>query len=473
MKGTIVKKYLRFSDHTEQEIQAVCQRFTWKDYEGNFSTIIHKDTDGSYYSYWGLYKAIKIFFPWVEIINEPKPYPLKSPVPTNMFEGIELFDFQQASIEKSITFRYGINNLPTGTGKSFCILGAVRYLLNNNKINRGLIIVPSIILAEQFITFAEQLGFTHDEIGAYHSMKKDKSKVLVAVVNSAVNLDDLSSINFLAFDECHFASSDMYRSIILSAINTEYLLGYSGSPFSSDDIFKNEKDTLLYSLLGGPIFEISHKYMRDNGFIAEPIVYFKEVPGKMYAYPARFDRIYTNHIVNNKPRNDIAIEYTKRFIEKGQKVLILAIRLEHAKKLMEELKDYKCISVFGNNAGLKFGYDGKPKKCFIDYDQFRKDFDDYEVVIGSPVLQFGVDFPSVNAVIMIGGYKSKIMFLQRLGRGLRKKKTGKNQVFVLDFDDKSHVYLHSHSKKRRELYRQIQVNMIPTEESFLELINNE
>ena len=71
----------------------------------------------------------------------------------------------------------------------------------------------------------------------------------------------------------------------------------------------------------------------------------------------------------------------------------------------------------------------------------------YQVLIASPVLDEGIDLPEIEALVILSGGKSLIKIIQRLGRALRPK-PGENEVFVVDFYDKHHPWLTSHSKKR-------------------------
>ena len=74
---------------------------------------------------------------------------------------------------------------------------------------------------------------------------------------------------------------------------------------------------------------------------------------------------------------------------------------------------------------------------------------------------------------MAGGGKSRIKNLQRIGRGLRRKE-GLNEVYIIDFDDKTHVYLASQSKKRKILYQEdIEATIIEDEDEFLNRVKGE
>jgi superfamily II DNA or RNA helicase len=45
-----------------------------------------------------------------------------------------------------------------------------------------------------------------------------------------------------------------------------------------------------------------------------------------------------------------------------------------------------------------------------------------DVLVGSTILDVGVDVPSVGAVIIAGGGKAEVEFRQRVGRGYEQKK---------------------------------------------------
>jgi hypothetical protein len=66
-------------------------------------------------------------------------------------------------------------------------------------------------------------------------------------------------------------------------------------------------------------------------------------------------------------------------------------------------------------------------------------------------------------------HNSKIKNIQRLGRGLRRKTKGYNRVYVLDFEDRTHVYFNAQYKKRKALMQDIEATILDSEAQFLEL----
>ena len=73
------------------------------------------------------------------------------------------------------------------------------------------------------------------------------------------------------------------------------------------------------------------------------------------------------------------------------------------------------------------------------------------VLIGSTILDVGVDVPAVGMVILAGAGKTEVALRQRIGRGLRAKKSGPNVCFVIDFDDPWSKHTATHALMRRNV----------------------
>ena len=75
---------------------------------------------------------------------------------------------------------------------------------------------------------------------------------------------------------------------------------------------------------------------------------------------------------------------------------------------------------------------------------------DSSVLIGTKILQTGVNIEEITHFINARGMKSEIATIQALGRALRKHDT-KDKVFVYDFFDPER-YLVDHSRERKKHY---------------------
>ena len=455
------------------------------DSEDDVQTLLFVDEEGLY-TYDGLYKLLKDKVN-LELEN---PYSIdqRVSVSNDFLDNITLFDFQTNAISKCLTLKRGVVDSVTGSGKTELIIGCLRYLLDKNLITNGLVIVPSVGLATQLQERAFKRGFSKEEIGVIGGgIKELKAKIKVSVVNSLYNgvkkyrngeenalFDIISTADFLALDEGHHSSAESWSSIILEAKKIKYALAFSGSPFSEDDILDSYEDSMIYGLFNGVIVKIPSEIPMKLGLIATPLLHFHTIRAKkLHKYRGMWHHVYKTFVVKNFQRNNIIKEYTRKFTYLGFQSLILVTQLEHAKILMQLLKNFSPIGVFGGSLGLFIDpKSGLIENYSLDYNVFRENLSKgyHKIVIGSPCLDEGFDMPSVGLVIMAGAQKSKKKIIQRLGRGLRRKSEGSNQVYVLDFNDLTHVYLSSQSKKRNKIYTELGVIKKSHEEFIREAI---
>src|SRR5690606_34624653 len=76
---------------------------------------------------------------------------------------------------------------------------------------------------------------------------------------------------------------------------------------------------------------------------------------------------------------------------------------------------------------------------------------DLDAVIGTTILDVGVDVPAVGLVQLAGGGKAEVALRQRIGRGLRAKKNGQNVGFIIDYSVKNNLKLAEHAAQRRRI----------------------
>lgn len=74
-------------------------------------------------------------------------------------------------------------------------------------------------------------------------------------------------------------------------------------------------------------------------------------------------------------------------------------------------------------------------------------------LIGTTIFDVGADVPAVGHVCLAGGGKAEVALRQRIGRGLREKKSGPNLCFVTDFADDFNDHLKTHAKQRQAIIK--------------------
>ena len=78
-----------------------------------------------------------------------------------------------------------------------------------------------------------------------------------------------------------------------------------------------------------------------------------------------------------------------------------------------------------------------PEERQVIIQRLEDDQDPLEVIFTVDIFNEGVDIPSINLVLMLRPTQSPIIFIQQLGRGLRKQEN-KEFLTVLDFIGNHH-----------------------------------
>lgn len=278
---------------------------------------------------------------------------------------------------------------------------------------------------------------------------------------------------------CHHLASNKFASIALTS-NSEYRIGLSGTPFKEDSTLEYVEDALVCGIAGRVISRVSQRWLVERGYIAEPIIFMKPIKGRFNKYKARYNTIYNREIVEKVIRNQYIIDYCGIFYQYGLSVLVIVNQKAHAIHLMSKLRklnpNITSICVFGGSQAVKHDEYGCIDSYKVDFDKFADDFEHgaYNVAFATQVLEEGYDLPSVGAIIMVGGGKSRRQVRQRVGRGTRSKTSGRNVVFILDFIDRGHVYVYTQSLKRlNKIYiGDMEADVLETEEEFLEFLDS-
>lgn len=253
-------------------------------------------------------------------------------------------------------------------------------------------------------------------------------------------LDLLKNIEFLTLEEAHEVGSDSFFLISQACVNAHYRLALTATPFMRDDQGANMR---LMAATGPIGIKVTEKQLIDSGILSTP--YFKFITCKAPAGVARgtrYQTAYNKCVVENTWRNHQIVSECETFRRYGLTAMVLVQHTKHGKNLEKAMR----------NVGLKAkfisGSDNQEKRSEALEDLGKGRLD---VLIGSTILDVGVDVPSVGAVILAGAGKAEVAIRQRIGRGLRAKKSGPNICFVIDFQDQGNNHLVRHCKERRRI----------------------
>lgn len=336
----------------------------------------------------------------------------------------KLRDYQIESIqaiEEMSKNKPGLIVLSTGAGKTVVMAD----IAARNK-SRTLIILPSTELREQTIDKLKETDPTLDIGSVQGSLDEVSNKIVCSTRQSLTHskstrierMKSYGEFGLIIFDEAHQAVSQISK--ILSKIDTTKckVLGFTATPFSKDitNVFKEivySKDIL---------------YMIDNNYLVEPKVIqvsTKTSLAGVKTIAGEFNQRELEITVNNEYRNDLIVKAYKEFAFDRRHTLVFASGIEHSEDLTKEFvkQGIKCRSVDSTLSKED------REKVIGEYKTGK-----INVLCNVGVLTTGFDDPQTNCVIYARPTKSKILFTQILGRGLRLFE-GKKDCLVVDFKD--------------------------------------
>lgn len=224
----------------------------------------------------------------------------------------------------------------------------------------------------------------------------------------------------IVLDECHRSGAESYQKII-NYFRPGLLLGMSASPERTDsfDVFKLFDHNIAC--------EVRLQQALENDMLC-PFHYFGitdlEIEGEDITDLKRF-----RHLTSDR-RVKYILDRAEYYGYSGDRVkgLIFCSRKEEAKELSDKFNQtgrYRTVMLSGDNSQSE-REDAIERLVSDD----RKDYLDYIFTVD--IFNEGVDVPEINQVILLRPTESPIIFVQQLGRGLRKAE-GKEFVIILDF----------------------------------------
>lgn len=253
----------------------------------------------------------------------------------------------------------------------------------------------------------------------------------------------LKTFELVILEEAHEVSSNSFFDVMNHCTKAYYRLALTGTPFMKD----SEEANLRLQAVSGPIGKtVTEKQLIDCGILAKPFFKFIAPPPIKGLYRTTpYEKAVEVGIVKSPERTELIVREVKNAIRYGLTVLVLVQRKEHGKLLSQVFTDQGIVCNFidgdhdqaGRQAAIQALKDGR-----------------IEVLIGSTILDVGVDVPAIGLGINAGGGKAEVAYRQRIGRTLREKRHMPNFAFFVDFTDPHNNHLASHARERRLIIEQ-------------------
>lgn len=317
----------------------------------------------------------------------------------------------------------------TGTGKTYASAFAMRDL----DPERILFLVHrEQVLRSAMKSYQDVFGSTKSMglfAGSSHEIDKDIVFATVQTMSRDYNLQsfDPKAFDVVIIDEVHRAGASSYQKI-LDYFEAEYYFGMTATPERSDgyDIYELFDHNILY--------EIRLQQAMEESLLC-PFHYFGitdlKIDGEL---PTEESEVKDFAKLTSDERVKHILEQAEYYGYSGSRVkgLMFCSSKREAQALSEKFNErgLRTIPLTGENSQDERA-DGVRR---LTLDESEPDFEDeyLDYILTVDIFNEGVDIPEINQVIMLRPTQSPIIFVQQLGRGLRKR-DGKEYVIVLDF----------------------------------------
>lgn len=221
--------------------------------------------------------------------------------------------------------------------------------------------------------------------------------------------------DYIIVDEAHRVGASGYQKII-EHFNPKFLLGMTATPNRTDgyDVYQLFNHVIAY--------RITLQDALDNDMLA-PFHYFGIADLEIHEDNVDDVSLFRKLTSEERVRHitEKIEEYSVR--KDSRKGLIFCSRNDEAKVLSDEFnkRGYRTRAISGETP------EDERNKTILELEK-----GELQYIFSVDIFNEGIDIPSLNQIIMLRKTESAIIFVQQLGRGLRKT-DDKEYTLVLDF----------------------------------------
>jgi superfamily II DNA or RNA helicase len=249
--------------------------------------------------------------------------------------------------------------------------------------------------------------------------------------------DMILEAQFVYVDEAHHVAAETIQDILNASCGARFRIGGSASPWRDDGL-----DILIEACFGRRICDVTASFLINQGYLVRPHITFNHFNQQLGA-AMDWQSHYSTYIVENEARNQWIADRASMHVNNGRPTIVLVKWTRHA----EILRDL----IVGSEIATSSGEDAKsPKKRKELLDRMRRR--ELMCIIGTSLMDEGVDIPSARAGIFAGGGKSSSRELQRVGRFMRKDPSDPNKdcAYIEEFHEHTRWLSHQ-AKMRRQI----------------------
>lgn len=332
----------------------------------------------------------------------------------------ELYEHQNISLrdikaKRDLGLKAFLILLPTASGKSMIALEDIKDLSNGKDNFRVLILAPSINIANDWTVRVKQ---------SLSDLYFNKQIGIKTYAYMAKHYNDFDSnyYQYIVADEAHHCVAPVYKRVI-QYFNPEFLLGLT----ATDERLDQKKLEIVFGTYNT---SLSLKDAMQKGIIAKANVY--RIETNIDLSSVRFNgKDYVNADLEKRirvtSRNELIVDVLSLYFDSGEdskrQGIIFCVNVSHTIEMA------KLLNKHGISAS---SYTSKSKNA----NQVMEDFKAKKIrfLCACNMISEGWDYPELGILVMARPTLSKVLYLQQIGRGLRKTDSKKN-VFVIDVVD--------------------------------------
>lgn len=310
----------------------------------------------------------------------------------------------------------------TGTGKTYASAFAMREI--NPK--KALFLVHREQIAKQAMVSYQKVFGKTKTFGILSGNKKEiEAEYLFSTMQMMSKEEVLSQFQrdefqMIVIDEAHRVGAQSYQKIMDYFI-PEFWLGMTASPERTDDydVYQTFHHNIAH--------EIRLQQALEENLLC-PFHYFGITD--LYVNDVKEELLLSDfNRLSSDERVEYIIEKIKYYGYSGDRVkgLIFCSSKKEAILLSQKFNiyGYRTCALSGDDSQNK--RESVIEQLVSEDSQFQLDY-----IFTVDIFNEGVDIPEVNQIVMLRPTESPIVFVQQLGRGLRKAE-GKEYVVILDF----------------------------------------
>lgn len=323
----------------------------------------------------------------------------------------------------------------TGTGKTYASAFAMREL----GYKRVLFLVHRGQLARQTKKSYQKVFGKNISMGlvgaGYSDYDADYVFAMVQTLNRDEHLHKYNPDEFdcIILDEAHHSSADTYQKV-MNYFKPKLWLGMTATPDKRDDDVAGRN---IYEIYNYQIaYEIRLQQAMEEDILC-PFHYFgisdvSLVDEKQLKSRKMADGDF--NLLTGDERVRHIIEQAEYYGYSGDRVkgLIFCSRIDESEELSQKFNALGYRTVALNGSATEDERANAFERLAMDEKDASDEMQPLDYIFSVEILNEGVDIVEVNQVIMLRPTESPIVFIQQLGRGLRKAE-GKEYVVILDF----------------------------------------